>query len=117
MARLKALLTILIVGSGIYVGSKVAPVIYNYYQFQSDLEQVAMLASYTTKSETEVQESVLARARDYDIPLRKEQVWVKRSGEELSIAARYTIHLDIPVYPFDLNFTPATKAMRKGVGP
>ena len=39
MIRLKALLTILIVGSGIYVGSKVVPAYYTYYRFQSDLEQ------------------------------------------------------------------------------
>ena len=109
MSRLRALLTILIVGSAIYVGSKVAPAYYTNYQFQSDLEQVAMVAAYTTKSEADIQESVAARGRDYGIPLKVDQIRVRRSGNDLSISAEYTIHFDIPIYPFDLNFNPKTK--------
>lgn len=109
MSRLRALLTILIVGSAIYVGSKVAPAYYTNYQFQSDLEQVAMTASYTTNSEAAIQESVAARGRDYGIPLKVDQIRVRRSGNDLSISAEYTIHFDIPIYPFDLSFNPKTK--------
>jgi hypothetical protein len=112
MSRLRALLMILIVGGGIYVGSKVAAAYYAFYQFHSDLEQVALVASYSTKSEAEIQESVIARGRDYDIPLRPEQIQVRRAGNELAISAEYTVHLDIPIYPFDLRFTPATKTTR-----
>lgn len=112
MIRLKALLTILIVGGCVYVGSKVAPVYYTYYQFQSDLEQAAITESYTLRSEAQIQESVLARGRDYGIPLRLEQIRVRRAGNEISISAEYTIHLDLPLYPFDLKFTPSTKNRR-----
>jgi hypothetical protein len=112
MVRLRALLTILIVGSGIYVGSKVVMAYYTSYQFQSDLEQAAMIAAYTNKSEAEVQASVMARGRDYGIPLKPEQVRVRRAGDELAISTEYRVHLDIPIYPFDLRFTPATKTMR-----
>ncbi len=112
MIRLKSLLIILIVGGGIYVGSKVAPVYYTYYQFQSDLEQAAMTESYTTRSEADIQQSVATRGRDYGIPLRLEQIRVRRAGNELSISTEYTIHLDFPVYPFDLKFAPSTKNRR-----
>ena len=112
MIRLRALLTILIVGSGIYVGSKVAPAYYTFYQFQSDLEQAAMVESYSTRPEAAIQESVAARGRDYGIPLRLDQIRVRRNGDELSISAEYTVHLDFPIYPFDLTFTPATKKRR-----
>jgi hypothetical protein len=112
MIRLRALLTILIVGGGIYVGSKVAPAYYTYYQFQSDLEQAAITESYTTRSEANIQESVAARGRDYGIPLRLEQIRVRRSGNELSISTEYTIHIDLPIYSFDLKFAPMTKNRR-----
>jgi hypothetical protein len=112
MIRLKALLTILIVGGGIYVGSKVGPAYYTYYQFQSDLEQAAVTESYSSRSEAQIQESVMARGRDYGIPLRLEQIRVRRDGNELSISAEYTIHFDLPIYPFDLKFAPMTKNRR-----
>ncbi len=112
MIRLRALLTILIVGGAIYVGSKVVPAYYTYYQFQSDLEQVAMTESYSTRSEADIQESIAARGRDYGIPLKLEQIRVRRDGNELSISAEYTVHLDFPIYPFDLKFTPMTKNRR-----
>jgi hypothetical protein len=112
MIRLRALLTILIVCVCIYVGSKVAPAYYTYYRFQSDLEQAGMAESYSTRSEAAIQESVAARGRDYGIPLKLDQIRVRRTGDELSISAEYTIHLDFPIYPFDLKFAPATKNRR-----
>ncbi len=112
MIRLRALLTILIVGGGIYVGSMVLPAWYAYYRFQSDLEELAVVASYSTKSEADIQESVAARGRDYGIPLRPEQIRVSRAGNDLTISTEYTVHFDIPVYPFDLKFAPISKNRR-----
>ena len=83
MIRLRALLTILIVGGCIYVGSKVVPAYFTYYEFQSDLEQLAMIASYSTRSEADIQESVVARGRDYGTPCRLEQIRVRRAGTTL----------------------------------
>jgi len=102
----------MIVGSAVYVGSKVAPVYYTYYQFQSDLEQAAMVESYTTRSEADIQQSVATRGRDYGIPLRLEQIRVRRAGNEISISAEYTIHVDLPIHPIDLKFAPSTKNKR-----
>ena len=113
MIRLRSLLIVLIVCGGIYVGSKVAPAYYTYYRFQSDLEQAGMAESYSTRSEAEIQESVAARGRDYGIPLKLDQIRVRRTGDELSISAEYTIHFDLPIYPFDLRFAPATKNRRR----
>lgn len=112
MIRLRALLTIAFVGSLVYVGSQVAPVYYTYYQFQSDLEQFALNESYSFRSEADIQESVAARGRDYGIPLKLDQIRVKRVGNELSISTEYTVHFEIPIYPFDLKFTPMTKNRR-----
>ena len=112
MIRLRVLLTILIVCGGIYVGSKLAPPYYTYYQFQSDLEQAALVEAYSTRSEAAIQESIAARGRDYGLPLSLDQIRVRRAGEEISISTEYTIHVDIPVYPFDLKFAPMTKKRR-----
>jgi hypothetical protein len=109
MVRLKALLMIMIFGSAVYVGSKVAPAYYTHYQFQNDLEQAVMTESYSTRSEAEIQESVAARGRDYGIPLKLDQIQVRRDRSALSISVEYSVHFDIPIYPFDLRFTSMKK--------
>lgn len=112
MVRLKALLLIAILCSALYVGSQVAPAVYSYYQFQNDLEQAVITESYSTRSEGEIQDSIVARGHDYGIPIRPDQIKVRRDGTELSISAEYTVHFDIPIHPFDLTFTTAKKNRR-----
>jgi len=112
MTRLKALIGLLILGAGIYVMLQVVPVWYANYQFQSDIDQIAVTESYTGRSDGELQQIVAARAHSYGIPLRAEQIRVQRSGGQLSISAEYSVQIDVPVYPFEMRFRPSTKNRR-----
>ena len=111
-ARLKALVWILAAVCAVYIGFQLVPVWYANYQFQNDIEQVALVESYASRSEAEIQESVAARARTYGIPINAEQVRVQRDGSQLMIWTEYTVHIDLPVYPFDVKFRPSTKNRR-----
>jgi hypothetical protein len=111
-ARLKALISILIVAAVFYVALQVLPPWYANYQFQSDIEQIAINESYTSRTEGEVQEIVAARARNYGIPLRADRIRVERNGSQLIISTEYTVQIDIPVYPFEMTFHPASKNRR-----
>ncbi len=112
MKSIKALFGLFVVVAGFYVSWKVIPPYFNNYQFQDELESQARLNSYTTKSEQEIRDIVIKKAREFDIPLQDQQVTVQRAGSELSISADYTIHVDLPVYPLDLHFTPGSKNRR-----
>ncbi len=112
MNRLKALFGLFVLVAAVYVGWKVVPPYFNNYQFEDAVQSEALLNSYSTKSEADIRNTLAAKAREYDIPLTADQINVLRNGSELSIWAEYTVHLDLPFYPLDLKFHPATKNKR-----
>lgn len=109
MARLKSLIGLLIVVAGVYVAWQIFPPYYNNFQFQDTIESEARLNSYNTKSEQEIKELIMKKARELEIPLASDQLTVRRSGNEVSISAEYSVHVDLPVYPLDLKFAPSSK--------
>lgn len=109
MQRLKSLIGVLVVAAAFYVAWQLFPPYYNNFQFQDEIESQARLNSYTSKSEQEIKESLIKKARELDLPLTSDQVKVQRIGTELAISADYSIHVDLPGYPLDLHFTPQTK--------
>lgn len=111
-ARLKALAWILVMLAVGYVGLQVIPAWYANYQLQNDIEQIAIAESYTARPASEVQQIIAARASAYGIPLRPEQIRVQKGGGQLAISIEYTVHIDIPVYPFEVTFHPGTKNKR-----
>ena len=96
--------------AGIYVGYKIVPVYFNYYQFQDAMEQEARVQSYTGKSETDMRDSIWKKAQQLELPLASpEAIKVERTGTAVSISTEYTVHIDLPVHPFDVKFTPNSK--------
>lgn len=112
MKSIKALFGVFIVAAAFYLAYKVMPPYFANYQFEDVVDNEAKMNSYTTKSEQEIRDGLVKKARELDIPLTAEQVKVQRMGTELAISADYTVHIDIPFYPFDLHFTPASKNKR-----
>lgn len=112
MNRLKALFGLLVVVAAFYSAWMMLPPYINNYQFQDDIQSAALLESYSTKSEQDIRNALAKKAAEYGIPLQPEQINVQRSGSELSIWADYTVHIELPVFPLDLKFHPATKNKR-----
>jgi hypothetical protein len=112
MRNIKVLIWLVVIGFSLYVGSQVMPTYYNSFQFQDEIESEARLNSYSTKPETEIQESLLKKAKELDLPITPEHLHVVRNGSELTIWGDYTVHVDIPIHPFDLTFTPSTRNKR-----
>jgi hypothetical protein len=109
MARIKSLIGIVIVVCSVYVAWQLFPPYYGNFQLQDTIESEARLNSYNLKSEDEIKEIIIKRAKELELPVGAEQLKVIRNGTELSIAADYTVHVDLPIYPIDLHFTPMTK--------
>ncbi len=112
MKTIKALFGLFVVVAICYLAYKVLPPYFANYQFADVIQNETDMNSYSQKSEQEIKDSVVKKARDLDIPLTSEQVKVQRNGSELAISADYIVHIDIPMYPFDLHFTPASKNKR-----
>jgi hypothetical protein len=117
MGTLKLLLGVAIIATLIIVGVQVIPPYFNNYQFEDALNNEALAGTYSTKTEEELRAIVLKSAREMDIPLTAQDVKVARSGGmgtgTLVIEANYTVHVDLPFYPLDLNFHAASK--NKGI--
>ncbi len=112
MRSLKALLAVAIFGSLIYVAYRVVPVYLSSYQFQDSIEEEARLDSYSQRTEQEIRDSVFKKAQSLDLPLTADQIHVQKLSNAVSISAAYTVHIDIPVHPFDLSFTPNSQNHR-----
>ncbi|HXZ31212.1 MAG TPA: hypothetical protein VEH30_02930 [Terriglobales bacterium] len=113
MGVVKLAFGLLVIVAAIYVGAALIPVYYANYEFQDVIKTEATLQTYTTKPEADIQQTILKRAQDLDIPLNKNQIKVQRRGNlgtgSLTIEAPYTVHVDLPGYPMDLHFDPSTE--------
>lgn len=112
MKTIKALAGVGLVVAMVYVAFQLIPPYFNNYQFQDAIESEARLASYSIKSEQEIRDIVAKKAKEFDVPLTAEQINVQRTGSGVDIWAKYTVHVDLPGYPLDLKFEPATKSKR-----
>ena len=110
MKTIKLVIVFGIIISAAYVGFLVVPAYWSYYQFQDAVESEARINSYTTKSEGDMRDAMWKKAKQLDLPLASEDdIKVQRQGNTVAISTQYTVHIDIPVHPFDLNFAPASQ--------
>lgn len=113
MGTIKLLFGLLVIAAGVYLGAELIPVYYANYEFTDTIKNEAVLQTYTTKPESEIQDTLLKKAQEFDIPLTKDQIKVHRHGTtgtgSLTIDAPYNVHIDLPGYPLDLHFDPSTE--------
>jgi hypothetical protein len=103
--------------AAIYFGVELVPPYYANYQLQDAINNEALLATNSSRTEEAIQESVLKQAQQLGIDVTQDDIKVHRTGSQFSgsvtIEVPYTVHVDMPGFPFDLHFDPATT--NKGV--
>jgi hypothetical protein len=110
---MKMIFGILVIAVGIYLGAILVPIYYANYSFADAIKTEATLQTYTTKPESEIQDTIVKKARELDIPIDKDHIKVHRTGQQgtgtLNIQAPYIVHVELPGYPLDLHFDPSTE--------
>ncbi len=109
MKELKSIFGLLLLLVGGFVLYKVFPAYWGDFKLGRLLEDQAVSYTYTTKSESEIATAIAQKANEFDVPLTPEQVTVQRGAGDLTITAVYSVHVDMPLYPLDLNFKTASK--------
>jgi len=108
---------ILIVAVAIFISVALVPPYWANYQFEDAIKTEALMATNSTKTEDAIRDTVYKRAVDLDIPLQKEKIKVQHLGGNgagsVTIEAPYTVTVNVPGYPINLNFNPMTT--NKGV--
>lgn len=117
MATFKLMLGFGVFLAIIVLGIKIVPPCFANYEFEDTLKADAVQATYSTRSEEDIRNTVIKHAHDYDIPLSPQQVKVSRTGGfgtgTLNIEAEYSVPIDLPGYSTTINFHPSSS--NKGV--
>jgi len=117
MATLKLISGFAIVGFLILVGIRIVPPFFNNYELEDAIKTEALQATYSTRTEDDIRESIIKQARSYDIVLTPKQVHVARVGGfgvgTLAIDAEYSVPVDLPGYSTTIEFHPSST--NKGV--
>lgn len=96
MGRLKALIGLLIVAGGVYMGAMILPVYFASYQFKDDVVTISKFASIDpNKGEDSIREEVYKKAQSHELPLKMEQIKVTRNGRDVTIEAPYSVTVDL----------------------
>ena len=113
MGTIKLILVFGLLGAVFYVGVEVIPPYFANYEFQDSLETEARMGTYSVKGDDVIRDAVFKRAQELELPITKDQIKVQRTGTPGSgtvfIETQYSIHIDLPGYPMDLNFHPQSK--------
>jgi len=114
MGTMKAILGFLVIIGVIYAGFQVIPPELTNYSFQDDLKQVAVAGGANpNKSDEDIRNMVLTKAKEHDIQLAPTQVTVQRITTPgllaVYVAADYSIPVNLPGYSFNLHFTPSSE--------
>jgi hypothetical protein len=113
MGTIKAISGFLVIVLAVMALFQVAPPLMANYSFEDDLRTVAMMAGANPqKTDEDVRNDVLRKAKDHDLPIVAKQVTVQRIGTPglmaVYVAADYTVTINLPGYSFDMHFNPTS---------
>ncbi len=89
-----------------FFGLKLLPVYLHNLQLQHYVEEMTQRVETQTKSDDLLRTWVLDRAAELDLPVKADNVQVKRADNHVRIDVRYVVRVDLPVYTVDLHFYP-----------
>jgi hypothetical protein len=113
MGTIKMFVGIFAIVAAVYLCAALMPPFFSNYQFQDDIKNEAVMATYSTKPTDEIRDTIFKKAQDLNIPISRDAIKVIRTGPQnagsVTIHAPYTVHVDLPGYPMDLHFNPSTQ--------
>jgi hypothetical protein len=113
MGTLKALFGLAVLVLVVVALFQVLPPVMANYSFTDDLRQVAMMAGANPqRTDDDVRNDVLKKAKEHDLPIDEKQVTVQRiltpGLMAVYVAADYTVPINLPGYSFELHFNPSS---------
>ena len=109
MKTVRAVIGVVMVLCVIYFLWAMVPPYFANYNLEDFVTNEARADTYNTKSEEQIREAVFQKAQESEIPITREQIQVQRGGNSVAIEVNYTVHLDFPIHPVDLNFKATSK--------
>lgn len=108
-ATVKTILAVLFLVAVVYAGFKIVPVYVNSFELQDYIRQQNPFWVTQRASADAIQNNIVAKARELDLPVSPEQVKVEVGGGKVAVAVDYTVPVDLIVYTLNLHFTPSAE--------
>lgn len=114
MQNLRSVVGLLVVIACVYATWKVLPSYLANYELEQTIDTAARFGALDlSKSEEELRANVLRQARELHVELQPNQLYVQRVMTDVLIWGEYTVHVDLPIYPFDLHFQPMSRSKKR----
>lgn len=117
MKTIKALSGLAVVVALLVAAWGIMPPYFNNYQFKDDIIQEARFANASNppKSDEEMRVSLMKKVKDYDMPIKPEQIQISRDGSDVIIKVPYTVVVKfLTGQTYTLQFSPGTEKERRG---
>ena len=106
MHRLRiALAVVILLALGVF-GVRLLPLYLDNMRLQSYVDGIAQDAEARTRPDEALRVNVLEKAASLGLPVRADNVHIKRSNDNVRIDVRYIVRVDLPLYTVDLHFYP-----------
>jgi hypothetical protein len=106
MSRLRIAAAVLILIGLTIMGVRLLPVYMDNMRLQSYVERITQAAENRTRPDDALRVDVLEKAAFLGLPVKAENVRIKRSEDTMRIDVRYVVRVDFPMYTVDLHFYP-----------
>ena len=106
MSRLRIAAAVLILIALAIMGARLLPLYLDNMRLQSYVERITQDAENRTRSDDVLRVAVLEKAAFLGLPVKAENVRIKRSEDNVRIDVRYIVRVDFPMYTVDLHFYP-----------
>jgi Domain of unknown function (DUF4845) len=106
MNRVRIAAAVLILLILAFMGARLLPVYLENMRLQSYVEGITRDAENRTRPDDALRVAVLEKAAFLGLPVKADNVHIKRSSDSVRIDVRYIVHVDFPMYTVDLHFYP-----------
>ena len=98
--RIGLIIALAVVGIAIFLGIKIIPVRIAAYEFKDFVQEEAQAGSLR-KTDAIVVQRILEKAEELEIPLKKQDLKVRRTQSEMIITAKYVQPIDLKVKTYE----------------
>jgi hypothetical protein len=106
MPRLRIAAAVLILIGLAIMGARLLPIYMDNMRLQSYVERITQDVENRTRPDDALRVAVLDKAAFLGLPVKAENVHIKRSEDTMRIDVRYIVRVDFPMYTVDLHFYP-----------
>ena len=111
MGMIKALLGFLAIVAVVVSLFQIGPPMMTNYSFQDDLKTISLKDTAGQKTDDDIRNDVVRKAKEHDLPIEPKQVTVQKLGSPgmpsvVYVAVDYSVGINLPGYSFNMHFTP-----------